>query len=192
MNKLGIIFVNKYYPLKNNYEKETHMAKSKLGKFIAFSAAVAAIGGTCYVFRDKIKESELFQTITGKLANLTNKDDDFTFDDDEFDDDDLFSTDAKNNREYTSITITSEDDDAIPSESDTSEENMVADTPSAIQEPTSDVEDIVVNPTFTFDSQNSTEKEASVNTTVESYENEGLSDVYEDPDALEEQDKLDF
>lgn len=169
------------------------MAKSKLGKFIAFSAAVAAIGGTCYVFRDKIKESELFQTITGKLANLTNKDDDFTFDDDEFDDDDLFSTDAKNNREYTSITITSEDDDdAIPSESDTSEENMVTDTPSAIQEPTSDVEDIVVNPTFTFDSQNSTEKEAFVNTTVESYENEGLSDVYEDPDALEEQDKLDF
>ena len=111
----------------------------------------------------------------------------------EFDDDDLFSTDAKKNREYTSITITSEDDDdAIPSESDTSEENMVADTPSAIQEPTSDVEDIVVNPTFTFDSQNSTEKEASVNTTVENYENEGLSDVYEDPDALEEQDKLDF
>ena len=182
------------------------MAKNKLGKFIAFTAAVAAIGGTCYVFRDKIKESVIFQTITGKLANLMGCDDDFTFDDDDaFDDESLLSENTKGSREYTSITITSDkndsenfdnSDDSEPLEepvttADESKDNLAyEETSSPLTNTDRDVEDIVVNPSFPLDSQSGAENPD--NTTVEAYENEGLSDVYEDPDSLEEQDKLDF
>ncbi|MCR5701632.1 MAG: hypothetical protein K6G76_05740 [Lachnospiraceae bacterium] len=122
------------------------MAKKKsfIGKLIAFTTTVAAIGGVCYVFRDKIKESQAFKTASDKAGDLygtikgkMNRDEeDFFFDDD----DDFFEDDMDINdnssREYTSI-------------------------------PTIDI---------------------SVPT---AYENEGLSDTSEDPDVLEEQDKLD-
>lgn len=122
------------------------MAKKKnfIGKLIAFTTTVAAIGGVCYIFRDKIKESQAFKTATDKAGDLygtikdkMNRDDeDFFFDDD----DDFFEDDMDINdntsREYTSI-------------------------------PTIDI------------------------STPAAYENEGLSDTSEDPDVLEEQDKLD-
>ena len=63
------------------------MAKKSFGKFIAFTTAVTAIGGVCYIYRDKIKESSIYQSITGKIADWMDKDleqDDFNFDDDDF------------------------------------------------------------------------------------------------------------
>ena len=44
------------------------MAKKNggFGKLIAFTTAVAAIGGVCYIFRDKIKDSSLFKSASGK------------------------------------------------------------------------------------------------------------------------------
>lgn len=160
------------------------MAKSKLGKFIAFTTAVAAIGGTCYVFRDKIKQSEIYNKIVNSLADRMNGDDDFDTDfDDDFDDTDIFSENAKNDREYTSIQITSNTDasqadtplDDIPQDDTTKDDTPDMKDTAPSEEDKKDA-DIVVNPSLS----------------VSSYEYEGLSDVSEDPDTLEEQDKLDF
>lgn len=71
------------------------MAKknSFIGNLIALTATVATIGGVCYIFRDKIKESDVYKKSADKLSGLRNKmcdncsnEDDFYFDDD-FDDD---------------------------------------------------------------------------------------------------------
>lgn len=193
------------------------MGKNKFGKFIAFTTAVTAIGGVCYIYRDKIKESQIFQTVTGKIADWMDKDsepDDFIFDDD-FDDSSLFDEDAKNNREYTSITITStttEDEASEPTEvsiSDnepvtkdiTSEDitqnedvkNIISDNDTT--ETTSSItsfDDIVVNPSISSNVPEAPAQEPVAKESIDAFEYEGLSDVSEDPDVLEEQDKLDF
>lgn len=183
------------------------MGKNKLGKLLAFATTVTAIGGVCYIFRDKIKESEIFQTVVGKVSGWLDQDgqmDDFTFDDEnDFDDITVFSNDAKNNREYTSITITSTTENDI-TEDNSQEDKTQEDTPQekeslentnndtaspneTTEENTSALEDIVVNPSFS-----SVATETTAEETTEAYEYEGLSDVSEDPDTLEEQDKLDF
>lgn len=154
--------------------------KGALGKLIAFTTAVAAIGGVCYVFRDKIKESSAFKTASDKANDLydtvkskMNKDDDdFFFDDDDFFDetDDFADTnDSTGEREYTSI-LSKQSDSNTSEEADTTEETDTA-------EETDTSENI---PTIDFNSQSPT-----------AYENEGLSDVSEDPDVLEDMDKLD-
>ncbi len=167
------------------------MAKhnSTIGKLLAFATTVAAVGGVCYVFRDQIKESPIYQKSKDKLSQLREKmseklgttEEDFPFDE-EWDDDyeeDVFSEEAKNNREYTSITINSK------------EEANVADTLSETNEEMKEIfaEDSI--PTIAF---GVTEKKEDVFVAedVLGYENEGLSDVEEEPDTLEEQDKLDF
>ncbi len=190
------------------------MGKNKFGKFIAFTTAVAAIGGTCYIFRDKIKNSEIYNKICDALTDRLGGDTDFDeFEDDDFDDTELFSEEAKRNREYTSINITgssesksdvSENDSENKPEEETpaTEENteikqdeetpVLDDNSESEQEeasvptentesdttdtPVSEKDDIVVNPSLT----------------PSAFEYEGLSDVSEDPDSLEEQDKLDF
>lgn len=190
------------------------MGKNKFGKFIAFTTAVAAIGGTCYIFRDKIKNSEIYNKICDALTDRLGDDTDFDeFEDDDFDDTELFSEEAKHNREYTSINITggSESKSDVPekdsenkpeeetpapeenTESKPEEETPVLEDNSESEQreasaptenaesdtkdtPVSEKDDIVVNPSLT----------------PSAFEYEGLSDVSEDPDSLEEQDKLDF
>ncbi|MCM1180502.1 MAG: hypothetical protein NC347_09620 [Clostridium sp.] len=286
------------------------MAKknSTLGKLLALTTAVAAIGGTCYIFRDKIKTCPLYQKASDKLCNLKNSisdkfgdNDDFCFDDDDFDNtsDDVFA-DNEHGREYTSIAINAKEqntDSATPEDTDSSDtaeaqtpaensentdtaeaqtpaeslENTdtaeapasvwntettdnteaqtsslntetpditgfhtVGDSPEVSNDNSDKEEDILpkedmteitndtnaaeqedsalpaeesdipasedVIPTISFDNPfNSTgifsedkAKENAATAEVTGYENEGLSDVSEDPDVLEEQDKLDF
>lgn len=157
---------------------------STFGKLLAFTTTVAAIGGACYIFRDQIKESSIYKKASNKFSGLKNKmndrfsneEDDFFFDDDFEDDfeDDVFSDEAKKNREYTSITINPKDEDNIPA-TDVAKE--VADDISKA------VEDL---------KETSDKKDESTTEEVSDYENEGLSDVDEDPDVLSDMDKLDF
>lgn len=220
------------------------MAKNKhfFGKFLAFTATAAAVGGACYVFRDKIKNSPLYKATLDKACDLYDKwkyrdfdDDEDGFEDFAFDDDDsfddVFSDEDKGSREYTSITINAKEDDTSDQEENTadsiSDENTDSDTETAdnsftAEEPVSPAQDATsteepaAEPTVpaqddASDSGNdtdsvipiihlstpdtasaSTEESASKEPEVLGYENEGLSDVSEDPDVLEEQDKLDF
>lgn len=167
------------------------MAKKKntLGKLLAFTTTVAAIGGTCYIFRDKIKASPLYQKTADKLSSLKDNisdrfcdDDDFFFDDeDDFEDDfdDIFA-DAEPGREYTSITINAKDSDSDNASDTNAPEEVIP----------------IINFNSSLDSTNvATEENSKKNASdaeVSGYENEGLSDVSEDPDILEDQDKLDF
>lgn len=152
------------------------MAKKKgaLGKLLALTTTAAAIGGICYVFKDKIAESSLYKSasdkvgdIYGSVKNKFNSDDDFLFDDwdDDFGDD-LDDDFDNSTREYTTLASSKD-------VSDDKKENG---------------EDSI--PTIDLNKKSSENK--SEETTVEGDENEGLSDTYEDPDVLEEQDKLDF
>lgn len=180
------------------------MGKNKLGKFLAFTTVAAAIGGICYAKRDKIKESEAYQKISDALSKLKRKDDDyddFDFEDDvfeDFDDSTMFNTVAKGSREYTSINITSADSEGETNESNKDEvettaeeiETPVEETESPTEETEAPTEEaVIVNPSFSSMKASTVE---ITEETVEAYENEGLSDVYEDPDSLEDQDKLDF
>lgn len=254
------------------------MAKKNhtLGKVLALTTTAAAIGGACYIFRNEIKESSIYKKSAGKVSKLFEKisgklckedEDDFFFDeDDDFYSDNIFSEDAKQGREYTSITINQkeeEDDytedeavqsgqeqdtissevtnepetplstveadreDKAPATEDTSKEENAPSTVYSVKEkdiPTTaditnkdeaditkpeDMKEIFPEdtiPTITFGNNFSTPSsipEPPTSTVKESasghpeenvsaYENEGLSDVSEDPDVLEEQDKLDF
>lgn len=208
------------------------MAKKKniLGKLLAITGTVAAIGGVCYAFRDKIKENPVFKTITQKLSSKFNKDDedDFIFDDEDDISDfgDAFQSDEEHSREYTSITPKeneSEDNDnpedtIVPDEepapdlsAKTEEDLSASDSIAAsIEEPALEEssDETFVNeepsdamteifpedtiPTISFGTSSDTFKEPEQESSVSGYEYEGLSDVSEDPDVLEEQDKLDF
>lgn len=228
------------------------MAKKNhtLGKFLALTTTIAAIGGTCYVFRKQIKESSIYKKSSDKISTLIKKvsekvcpkdEESFCFDEDDEDfySDTMFSEDAKKNREYTSITINSKDatdttensdvaesipetisntaaEDISETFSDTNVEDISEITSSTYAEDSSETSEETKTedmkaifpdesiPTISFgtDFSTSSSSEAPVfNTTDDSsseseeviaYENEGLSDVSEDPDVLEEQDKLDF
>lgn len=178
-----------------NGVKEKTMAKNKntFGKLVAFTTAIAAIGGTCYVFRDKIKAHPLYEKSKDKFGDLYSKitdrfaDDDF--DDTFFDDDEVEQTfNAERGREYTSITInakneTIDDTNDIPEDDEEAENTETADdTEEESLEDT--LEDSI--PIISFDKARNDKQSASA------YENEGLSDVSEDPDTLAEQDQLDF
>lgn len=146
-------------------------------KIVAVLAGVAAVGTACYLYKDKIKE--FFQKINLKdkidtaKSFVTDKvlgtgDDDF-FDDADFFDDDPEEGDSDNgNRGYTSINITADD-------ADTEEETPADDT----KEETSGATDAT---------EEAAESEEEDDTP---YENEGLSDVSEDEDVLDEQTSLD-
>lgn len=165
--------------------------KNTLGKLLAFTTTVAAIGGTCYIFRDKIKQSAIYKTAADKCSDLLAKwkdtdyeDDDFFFEDEEETFNDVFSDEEKKNREYTSITITS---------------NEAAEEPKEEPIPTISFETDKEEPVLEEAVSEGTVKEETVNNEVANeksevlgYENEGLSDVSEDPEVLEEQDQLDF
>ena len=82
---------------------------------VKFTVATAAVGGICYIFKDKIKESKIYQdydmdtkiqkvktTIKEKMPNVFENEEDFV-DEDEifFDDLDLTAEDVE--RDYVSI-----------------------------------------------------------------------------------------
>lgn len=143
-------------------------------KVVAFVAGIAAVGAACYIYKDKIKEFFEKIQIKEKLESAKafisekvngNKDEDF-FDDAEFFDDEAVDSEDSGNRGYTSINITSEED--------------AAPEPKEAVAPV--VEDAVEQ------EETITEEDDSEDTP---FEYEGLSDVSEDEEVLEEEASLD-
>lgn len=134
------------------------------GKLFKAAATIAAIGGVCYVFRDKIKNSTVYQSLdmddkVEKVKNTIKE---------------KMPAKEEPERNYFSL------DDA-----------PVEGTINQQSENTSDISADNAKPEET---EHSTEEAATVTEEIESpilYENEGLSDVSEDLDVIEEQDKLD-
>ena len=177
--------------------------KGLLGKLMTAVVAGAAIGGTCYVFRDKIKASKLYEDLDvesrlTQLKSLFKKDEDNEDEDDFIDEDEYIFSDAdtgSTDRTYVSIDTGHEsagvaedeedDEDTVPTISletieGTDETSTTEDTASPAPDETaaSDVAE--------------TERGAASNSDIPTgYDMEGLSDVSEDPDVLIEQDMLD-
>ena len=134
------------------------------GKLFKAAATIAAIGGVCYVFRDKIKNSTVYQSLdmddkVEKVKNTIKE---------------KMPAKEEPERNYFSL-----DDAHVEGTIDQQSEN------------TSDISADNAKPEET---EHSTEEAATVTEEIESpilYENEGLSDVSEDLDVIEEQDKLD-
>lgn len=134
------------------------------GKLFKAAATIAAIGGVCYVFRDKIKNSTVYQSLdmddkVEKVKNTIKE-----------------KMPAKEEPEHNYFSL---DDAPVEGTIDQQSEN------------TSDISADNAKPEET---EHSTEEAATVTEEIESpilYENEGLSDVSEDLDVIEEQDKLD-
>ena len=134
------------------------------GKLFKAAATIAAIGGVCYVFRDKIKNSTVYQSLdmddkVEKVKNTIKE---------------KMPVKEEPERNYFSL-----DDAPVEGTIDQQSEN------------TSDISADNAKPEET---EHSTEEAATVTEEIESpilYENEGLSDVSEDLDVIEEQDKLD-
>ena len=134
------------------------------GKLFKAAATIAAIGGVCYVFRDKIKNSTVYQSLdmddkVEKVKNTIKE---------------KMPAKEEPERDYFSL-----DDSPVEGTIDQQSEN------------TSDISADDAKPKET---EHSTEEAATVTEETESpilYENEGLSDVSEDLDVIEEQDKLD-
>lgn len=134
------------------------------GKLFKAAATITAIGGVCYVFRDKIKNSTVYQSLdmddkVEKVKNTIKE---------------KMPAKEEPERNYFSL-----DDAPVEGTIDQQSEN------------TSDISADNAKPEET---EHSTEEAATVTEEIESpilYENEGLSDVSEDLDVIEEQDKLD-
>lgn len=134
------------------------------GKLFKAAATIVAIGGVCYVFRDKIKNSTVYQSLdmddkVEKVKNTIKE---------------KMPAKEEPERNYFSL-----DDAPVEGTIDQQSEN------------TSDISADNAKPEET---EHSTEEAATVTEEIESpilYENEGLSDVSEDLDVIEEQDKLD-
>lgn len=134
------------------------------GKLFKAAATIAAIGGVCYVFRDKIKNSTVYQSLdmddkVEKVKNTIKE---------------KMPAKEEPERDYFSL-----DDAPVEGTIDQQSEN------------TSDISADDAKPEKP---EHSAEEAATVTEETESpilYENEGLSDVSEDLDVIEEQDKLD-
>ena len=158
------------------------------GKLFKAAATIAAIGGVCYVFRDKIKNSTVYQSLDmdDKVEKVKHTIKEKMPAKEETADRDYFSLDdavdnTDTNAEAATVTesvsdVTAKVDDLlsdIPSTSeDTAPEETVAEEAATEDTATEDV---------------AKEEESPI-----LYENEGLSDVSEDLDVIEEQDKLDL
>ncbi len=175
------------------------MAKNKntFGKLLAFTTTIAAIGGACYIFRDKIKQSSIYKLSADKFNDIYDKFSNKVCTPEE---DDFFSEDSKNEREYTSITINPKEDtsdeapDKVSASSKDSFEDETPDDFSSTEDSIPTISFHSVTEPVTLSSEDTKEDAAIPSDTgeVTGYENEGLSDVSEDSDVLEEQDKLDF
>lgn len=164
-------------------------------KLLKVVVAAAAIGGVCYAFRDKIKESKVYQSLdvddkvekvkTTIKEKMPVKDD--------------------TDRDY--FTLNEEDDTAATEAAESDSEAEAAATPAEetisgskdVSESTADVtarvDDLLSDiPEITIASEDISEPKAADEKDDGPilYENEGLSDVSEDLDVIEEQDKLDI
>ena len=134
------------------------------GKLFKAAATIAAIGGVCYVFRDKIKNSTVYQSLdmddkVEKVKNTIKE---------------KMPAKEEPERDYFSL-----DDAPVEGTIDQQSENT---------------SDLSADDTKPEETEHSTEEATTVTEEIESpilYENEGLSDVSEDLDVIEEQDKLD-
>lgn len=117
---------------------------------VKVGVAAAAVGGICYAFKDKIKESKVYQeydlddkiqkvksTIKDKMPKSDNEKD--YVDDDEifFDDLDASSTE----RDYVSIDTDSKDEDAEDTNAETSDEATEPENDDTADETASDKTD---------------------------------------------------
>lgn len=102
--------------------------KGTIGKALAVVGAVAVVGGACYIFRDKIKDSKVYKNldVDGKLNKVkslindnlpvgkkeaADDEEDFFFDEDEdISADDFFNEEDSTGRGYTSINPSSLDE----------------------------------------------------------------------------------
>lgn len=148
------------------------------GKLFKAAATIAAIGGVCYVFRDKIKSSTVYQSLDmdDKVEKVKNtikekmpakeepERDYFSLDDAPAD----AATDqqSENTSDIPAEDAKPEGTENSAEEAATVTEEAAAEEPPA-EQPTEEAESPIL------------------------YENEGLSDVSEDLDVIEEQDKLD-
>lgn len=141
------------------------MGKGKLFKAVA---TIAAIGGVCYVFRDKIKNSTVYQSLdmddkVEKVKHTIKEK--------------MPAKEETADRDYFSL------DDAVDNTDTNAEAATVAESVSDV---TAKVDDLL------SDIPSTSEDAAPEEESPILYENEGLSDVSEDLDVIEEQDKLDL
>lgn len=158
------------------------------GKLFKAAATIAAIGGVCYVFRDKIKNSTVYQSLdmddkVEKVKHTIKEK--------------MPAKEETADRDYFSL------DDAVDNTDTNAEAATVAESVSDV---TAKVDDLLSDiPSTSEDAapeETVAEKAATEDTSTEDvakeeerpilYENEGLSDVSEDLDVIEEQDKLDL
>ena len=138
------------------------------GKLFKAAATIAAIGGVCYVFRDKIKNSTVYQSLdmddkVEKVKHTIKEK--------------MPAKEETADRDYFSL------DDAVDNTDTNAEAATVAESVSDV---TAKVDDLL------SDIPSTSEDAAKVEESPILYENEGLSDVSEDLDVIEEQDKLDL
>ncbi len=117
---------------------------------VKVGVAAAAVGGICYAFKDKIKESKVYQeydlddkiqkvksTIKDKMPKSDNEKD--YVDDDEIFFDDLDAGSAE--RDYVSIDTDSKDEDVEDSSSETADDVVESENDDEADEPASDKTD---------------------------------------------------
>lgn len=153
------------------------------GKLFKAAATIAAIGGVCYVFRDKIKNSTVYQSLdmddkVEKVKHTIKEK--------------MPAKEETADRDYFSL------DDAVDNTDTNAEAATVAESVSDV---TAKVDDLLSDipstsedaaPEETIAEEAATEDVAKEEESPILYENEGLSDVSEDLDVIEEQDKLDL
>ena len=153
------------------------------GKLFKAAATIAAIGGVCYVFRDKIKNSTVYQSLdmddkVEKVKHTIKEK--------------MPAKEDTADRDYFSL------DDAVDNTDTNAEAATVAESVSDV---TAKVDDLLSDipstsedaaPEETVAEEAATEDVAKEEESPILYENEGLSDVSEDLDVIEEQDKLDL
>lgn len=173
------------------------------GKFLKAAAAIAAIGGVCYVFRDKIKNSTVYQsldvddkvekvksTIKEKMPVKDEADRDyFSLDDTDGSSDNADAASESSAKETENAGASSED--SVKTQ-DTGSSSASAEEAATMSDEVSDVtamvDDLISNiPGMSQDTASTASDDSPI-----LYENEGLSDVSEDLDVIEEQDKLDL
>ena len=158
------------------------------GKLFKAAATIAAIGGVCYVFRDKIKNSTVYQSLDmdDKVEKVKNTIKEKMPAKEEAADRDYFSLDD-------TVDNTDTNDEAATVAESVSDvtakvDDLLSDIPSASEEAVP--EETPAEEAATEDA--ATEDAAKEEESPILYENEGLSDVSEDLDVIEEQDKLDL
>lgn len=172
------------------------------GKFLKAAAAIAAIGGVCYVFRDKIKNSTVYQsldvddkvekvksTIKEKMPVKDEADRDyFSLDDTDGASDNADAASESSVKETENAGAASESSVNGTENADAASDEEAVTMSDEVSDVTAMVDDLISDiPGMSQDTASTDSDDSPI-----LYENEGLSDVSEDLDVIEEQDKLDL